>query len=405
MRLAVKKIVALHPRATGAGRQQLRWVHTYGAALAASFFVIVAVQLIVEHSNVLLTIEKYFKLDYDHLRAFSLAPAFVVYFFLIREVLQRKVVTDVALRTIIKYFFLFGGLFLLVTPGPGSDFYHYLFEDRALVVHQQNPFFVPPNQLPAEPSGWLAAWRHVPAQHGPMRNIVMVPAAVIGQSSLVLHIYLANLTIFIFLLGSVVLVHRLALHINPATAPAAVMLYGWNPLLLHETLHGGGAEVTMIFWALLSLQLLFYKRWFLAVAMLTFSVLVKYATLFLPPLFALYAFFQVRQPSRRALLFFGGALILSAITVVIFMPFWQGPGTLQGTLYNGLFFNYNSFPAMIAAFFSFINPAVDRYLFKYLAAAAFFVIYGYLVVRIVQRRSMTFLRLIETSAIVMLLLL
>jgi len=382
---------------------QSRWVGVYGAAMAASFFIIVITQLLIERTEILVAIKKYFELENDHLRAISLAPAFVVYFFLVRETLHRKVVPATTIRMIIGYFLFFSALFLFVVPGSGSDFYHYIFEDRALVVHQQNPFLVPPNQLPTEPSSWLATWRHLPSQHGPMRIVLMVPAALIGQSSLLVHFYAANGLIFLFLLGSVVLVHRLALYLKPAAAPAAVLLYGWNPLLLYETLQGGGTDIIMIFWALLALDLLYRRRWLLAVASVVVSILVKYATLPLLPLFVVYAFFQIRQPMKRTIFIVGAVFTSVVVTAAAFWPFWQGVSTLGGIIWNARFFGYNSFPNMVALLFSLGNPELDRYVFKYLAAAAFIAVYGYIVVKIFRRRQFTFLEVVQVSAAVMLL--
>ena len=384
-------------------RQPVRWVSVYGAAMAASFFIIGITQLLIEQTEVLAAIEKYFELENDHLRAISLAPAFVVYFFLVREILYRRGVPAAAVRTVVSYFLFFSAIFLVIIPGSGSDFYHYIFEDRAVAVYQQNPFLVPPNQLPGEPSSWLATWRHLPSQHGPMRVVLMLPAALIGQSSLLIHFYAANVIIFLFLLGSVVLVHRLALYLKPAIAPAAVLLFGWNPLLLYETLQGGGTDIIMIFWALLAFDLLYRRRWFWAVATIVVSVLVKYATLPLVPLVIVYALFQIRQPIKRAAFVVGAIFTSVAVTVVAFFPFWQGGSTLSGVVWNARFFGYNSFPNMVAVLFSLANPGLDRYLFKYLAAAAFVVIYGYLAVKIFRRRQLTFLELIQTSAAIMLL--
>jgi hypothetical protein len=126
----------------------------------------------------------------------------------------------------------------------------------------------------------------------------------------------------------------------------AFALFAWNPVMLFELVgngHNDGLMITLMLAAFVALAIPSASgnlHWLAAGALLTLSILVKYATL---PLGIIGAFVWAEQlPSwrKRAAWLFGAALVAAAIVVVIFQPWYAGPATVT-PLWNEFAGNFN----------------------------------------------------------------
>ena len=71
----------------------------------------------------------------------------------------------------------------------------------------------------------------------------------------------------------------------------SVILFAFNPLIVMETLLSGHNDIVMIFFTLSSFFMLMKKKVFFALLLFALSILIKYATIMLIPIF-LYAFWK-----------------------------------------------------------------------------------------------------------------
>src|SRR5207245_9216315 len=120
---------------------------------------------------------------------------------------------------------------------------------------------------------------------------------------------------------SVVLIALIAQRIVPRQAAAAVVCFGWNPLVLWEISANGHNDVVMMAFVLLALLLLLTKRWPLAFPALACAVLIKYISLVLLPIFVLWVLRRQGRPAVRPLAL--GLAAMLALIVMVYVPFWS----------------------------------------------------------------------------------
>jgi len=137
------------------------------------------------------------------------------------------------------------GLYIALYPSGSQDLFHNIADARTLWVYGQNPMTVPPSAHPADPLvGAVIAWRDDPSFYGPLSYVLYgMPAALAGDS------LPANMLAFkafnaVALLVLTLLVGRLAGSLGHDRTRAMVMV-GWNPLLLYEMVGNGHNDVLM----------------------------------------------------------------------------------------------------------------------------------------------------------------
>jgi alpha-1,6-mannosyltransferase len=111
------------------------------------------------------------------------------------------------------------------------------------------------------------------------------------------------------------------------------MLFAWNPLVVLESLQNGHNDVVAALPALLAVWLAFLGRIRPALVLLAVSLLVKPIAVALLPLL-LVASLRRREAWPRLL---QGLGLAGALVVLAYLPFWQGPDTLQGLARQELF--------------------------------------------------------------------
>lgn len=304
-----------------------------------------------------------------------------------------------------KIVLAFGVVFILMMglmiPGEYNDFYHYFFEDLVIVKYQQNPYFIAPVDLPQEPLAWLSGWQLLPAQHGPVRFLMTLPAAWFGRDNIAVGIFLYKIIFGLTLFLSTWLVYLIANQLNREKSIFIYLLFAWNPLVLFGTFAGGGTDILMTFWALLAVYLTMKQRPVLAIAALTFSVLVKYVTILLLPLFLIY--FWRRHPGLKNKIKTAATqlAVFTLAVVLTFAPFWRGVETLAGVIWVGRFFDVNSFPGLVSIIFYLVSPTLNWYSLKIIFEIFFVGLYLLLMLKLWTSKKMNLTTLIYFNVVVL----
>ena len=334
------------------------------------------------------------------LAVFGLMLAYVTYFFLYQYFrLNPLTTTD---RKIIWFFaVIFAVIFIMTIPVMQDDFYHYIFEDAALIRHHLNPYLTTPMQLPGEPTAWLSYWRFLPSQHGPMRAVMMMPAAFLSGLEIVPAIFLYKVVIMLFLMASSLLLYRIAKKINEQQAVFVLLMFSWSPLVLYETMISGGTDILMMFWFLLSLYLMLEKKYCWAVVAFALSVLVKYVTIILWPFWLVYAVSKMPTARGKIMQIIKLMLIFVLTVIVCFLPFWRGPEIFSGISWVASVFNQNSFPSLVVSLLSLFNISPSLVVVKIIFEMIFFVVYVYLFFKFIKTKNITTEKTIMYSIVVM----
>lgn len=220
----------------------------------------------------------------------------------------------------------FAALFVLVLafmyPPTAMDLIHYHADARTFWVYGDNPLVVPPSAHPY-PVGM--SWADRPSAYGPfwslLTGLVVLPTGDHFLAGLIGLKLLAGA----FGLGCAWVVYRIAGRLRPGWERVALVLFAWNPFVLHRVAAGGHNDIVMAFFALLALERAQRRAWVTACTALALSVLVKYVSALLAPPLLLYAWQHAGGDARARLRALAPAVGVAAlVTVLVYAPFWQG---------------------------------------------------------------------------------
>jgi len=113
----------------------------------------------------------------------------------------------------------------------------------------------------------------------------------LGFNNFLLTLFGFKLFVVLFYFGSIYFILKISKSIT------SVALFALNPLVLIETLVSSHNDIVMMFLALVAFYFLFQKKNFYALLFLTSSILIKYATVFLVPVF-MYVMIQAHFNKR-----------------------------------------------------------------------------------------------------------
>jgi hypothetical protein len=231
---------------------------------------------------------------------------------------------------------LFGLTMAFLYPITALDVFAYFDESLILTQYHQNPLFVAPSAFPHDPlMGLSASFNGAVAPYGPLALVAdAIPTFLVGR-----HVLASLLLLKLMFAGLLVveayLVYRILRRISPRHAVAGALVVAWNPLLLYEAIGNGHNDIVMMLFVLLAVLSLVEGRLALAVVLLVASVLVKYVTGLLIPLFVLYGLTHCASRRERIRFAVLSAIASVALVVAAYAPFWGGITTITTVLSQG----------------------------------------------------------------------
>jgi alpha-1,6-mannosyltransferase len=205
------------------------------------------------------------------------------------------------------------------------DLFIYALRSRILVLHGANPFLFPPAAFPGDPWMPLAGeWIGAASPYGPLWEVLAALPARLAGDNFLAHLWglkALGLASYWLVLG---LVYLLAGRVSPRSRCWAVLACAWNPLLLLEIVGNGHNDLWLAAFVLLAFYFLLAGRRRIAFLALAASVLLKFVSLLLLPLFLLFA--ARRESSRReqVMAVLEGLALVAVVVVLSFAPLWPG---------------------------------------------------------------------------------
>lgn len=135
-----------------------------------------------------------------------------------------------------------------------NDVYNYAFYGRIISTYNENPMLVPPKAFPGDPHLRELSWKSWPAIYGPLWLMLSAGLSALAGDSVFANLitYKAAFLCFHFLTTGVV--WAALRKARPDLAAWGAVFYGWNPLVLFETV--GNAHNDVLVGLLISLSLL-----------------------------------------------------------------------------------------------------------------------------------------------------
>lgn len=177
-------------------------------------------------------------------------------------------------------------LFLSYPAMLSYDIFNYIFTAKVTYFYKENPYIVMPIEFIGDPLLLFTHAANKIALYGPFWTILTGIPYILGFGNFLVVLFNLKFFVGIFYLLSVTNIFKLTKNLF------YTLIFALNPLIVIETLLSGHNDIVMMFFALFSLSLLKNKKLGLAFAFLFLSILIKYSTVFLIPVF-LYTSYKV----------------------------------------------------------------------------------------------------------------
>lgn len=205
---------------------------------------------------------------------------FAIYIFFLKKI-EKK---DFTARIIWRIIFLGIVILFFAYPAFSYDLFNYMATSRVTFLYKENPYLVMPLEITNEPMLKFMHAANKTALYGPVWILLTSLPHWLGKGNLFLSIFTFKALVVSFYLLLVWLIWKLS---NKNLWSLA--FFALNPLVVIETLVNGHNDVVMMALAILSFSLLKRKKLILSFLALTASVLIKFATVCLVPVW-IYAF-------------------------------------------------------------------------------------------------------------------
>lgn len=214
------------------------------------------------------------------------------------------------------------------------DIFNYIATAKVSFFYHENPYLIMPIEFIGDP---LLSFTHAAnkiALYGPFWIILTAIPYLLGFGKFILILFNFKLFVLVFYLATIFLIWKISKNF------LSVVIFAFNPLVIMETLISSHNDIVMMFFALLAFYFLIKEKPYKAFVFLLLSVLIKYATLFLLPVFMYTSIVQLKNKKINwGRVFYSSSILMLivfllspireeiypwyAIWFLIFLPFIQ----------------------------------------------------------------------------------
>lgn len=159
------------------------------------------------------------------------------------------------------------------------DIFNYLTTAKVAFFYHENPYVIMPIEFSGEPFLSFTRAANKIALYGPAWILLTGIPYIFSFGNFLLLLFGFKILVTVFYVGTIYLIWRLTKNYVP------IVLFAFNPLVVIETLVSGHNDVIMMFFTLLSYYLIQKKKILMSIFVFMFSVLIKYVTIILLPVF------------------------------------------------------------------------------------------------------------------------
>lgn len=171
------------------------------------------------------------------------------------------------------------------------DIFNYIFTSKVLFHYFENPYIIMPIEFLGDP---LLQFTHAPnkvALYGPLWVFLTGIPYLLGFNNFLITLFNFKALSILFYLGVCYLIYKIT------DSSKATAFFALNPLVLIESAASAHNDSAMMFFTLLSFYVLKKEKHLTSLVFLLMSILIKYATIFLFPVYAYY--FLLRFQNKR----------------------------------------------------------------------------------------------------------
>ncbi len=212
---------------------------------------------------------------------FFIFYGFFIWLGLKKKLQIREILTLIAITA--------GALFFSYPAILSYDIFNYVTTSKVLFFYHENPYVIMPIEFAGDPLLGFTRAANKTALYGPFWILLAGVPNLLGFENFIITLFSFKLFIVVFYFFTVFFVWKLSKNV------ISVILFALNPLVIIETLVSAHNDVVMMFLVLFSFFLLTKKKIFLGVGFFTLSILIKYSTILLIPVFAYLAWRLIKN--------------------------------------------------------------------------------------------------------------
>lgn len=201
-------------------------------------------------------------------------------------------------------------------PAFTYDVFNYIFDARILTFYHQNPYLHKALDYPGDSMLQFMHWTQRTYPYGPVWLGLTAPLSLIGKGLFVPTLFLFKGMMTVFFLGTVYFIQRIS------KDRLSVLLFALSPLVIFEALVSSHLDIVMMFFAVWSFFLLKQKVYLLSIFFLLFSIGIKFATVFLLPVY-LYVLFKKGKVDWEKMVLYSAVLMLASVVASSFRTNFQ----------------------------------------------------------------------------------
>lgn len=214
---------------------------------------------------------------------------------------------------------------LLVTTGVlvfsyntfSYDLFNYIFDAKIITHYHQSPYFHKALDYPGDPMLSFMHWTQRTYPYGPAWLVLTVPLSFLGLQLFLPTFFLFKGLMAASYLGCLYFIGKILRKLKPERDLFGLVFFGLNPLIIIESLVSAHLDIVMMFFALWSVWLLIDRRYGWALLVLLFSAGIKFASIFLLPIFIVSIIWHSLKKHLHWQTFSFFSIVLLIIPVVI----------------------------------------------------------------------------------------
>ncbi|MBX4205637.1 hypothetical protein KW795_00395 [Candidatus Microgenomates bacterium] len=285
-----------------------------------------------------------------------------------------------------KQIFIFSIIFnlslLFVWNIASNDLYLHIQRGRMVALYNANPYSVTYDSLKFQDPLYetlRTVWSGQLSLYGPTFTLFGAAISLIARNNFMAYIisYKIIYSVLNILVGY--LIYKITKNAY------AAFLYSWNPAILFEIQLNNHLEILMIFFMVFSIYLLLskvdWKRYILAISILTLGSLTKFFSFLIYPFYIIYGFRKLKTIKEKLLFLLIGGFLQILIITLSFLPFADRTGFMDSlfALANGPLISPSLTMLVLVNIFEIIK--VNKEMATVLSQFIFKLIYAFLIIK------------------------
>lgn len=197
------------------------------------------------------------------------------------------------------------------------DLFNYIFDAKIVTYYNQNPYLHKALDFAGDPMLSFMRWTHRLFPYGPTWLGLTVPLSFVGLQFFLPTFFLFKILMSLSFLGTAYFIGKILRKISPDNEVFGVAFFALNPLVVIESLVSSHNDIVMMFFVICALYLLMKTKYVRTIILFIASIGVKFATVFILPVFLLIYFLQKRNKRLNWEVIFSVATILMIIPVIL----------------------------------------------------------------------------------------